>query len=75
MASYKKQLCLSLQATLYLLKGYLAEVGALLRDSKVALLVRAAEQSRVVHKLWVSLIRFAASHPHPEEVLWFLTFI
>lgn len=51
MASYKKQLCVSLQATLYLLKGYLAEVGALLRDSKVALLVRAAEQSRVVHKL------------------------
>lgn len=53
----------------------LTEVGALLCDGEVALLVGAAEQTCVLHVVGVRVVGLAATQRHPEEVLRFLALV
>lgn len=53
---------------------HLTKVGTFLWDSEVALLIGAAEKSCVVHEICISVVRFAATEGHPEEIIWFVPF-
>ena len=53
----------------------LTEVRTLLADREVALLVRATEQSGVVHVGRVGVVGLLSAQPDPEEVVRLLSFV